>query len=103
MADLDPRGGNNLIVWITATRDGQVLSSSELAAFAARAGNLGAAIRVTDHDTIACIGVCGDHTARNAALETLGEAFYAAGVKWIRTTGDFKWLRAQLGRAQREQ
>ena len=101
MSALDPREGN-LTVWITATRNDVVLSKAELEAFAAPFRRPeGPVIRVVVHEAVACISIRGDHFQRNAVLEHLGNAFYEANFKWIRTTGNFDWLRRQVKEAAR--
>lgn len=100
MTELDPRDGR-LTVWITATSGNGVLSLADLAPFAGSAvaaTGPGATIRVTHHEGVACISIRGDREQRNAALLCLGDAFYTAGHKWIRTTENFDWLKQELKR-----
>jgi hypothetical protein len=99
MTDLDPRDGIHT-VWITASSGNQVLSTEALALFAGSAAAAArATIRVSHREDVRCISIRGDREQRNAALVFLGDAFYAAGHKWIRTTENFDWLKQELKRA----
>jgi hypothetical protein len=82
-------------IWITATRDDRVLDRAALDVFvdALHASRPGIRAEACTRAGVPAIRIRGPRNEREAGWKALGEAFYAAGLKWLMTETDFDWLK----------
>ena len=95
--EFDPRAGEQT-TWLTATKEGAILSQAALSDFARKAKSkksFGGKVKIelVQNGEVWAIQVTGPRVERNETLVYLTDRLSGAGYAWAFTIADFSWLK----------